>query len=375
MINRPWLGNKVAGITGSVCHIAVFSNISSVIADVPDFTDAMNGYVGEEAIDRMVRLASELHVPFFTLGSKSPAMGAQDTTDAFEQIRDCEAVDRGLLYEKRWGLGYLSMAERNNAPVKLELDFDQAHIADTPQPDDDDRWLRNRWTVSRVNGGEFTAELKTGPLGTEHGVVEDAATVNVHTDDQLQGQAGWRQHMGTLDEDRWSDIPLNLVRSPALINTYASLPIGARTTVANPPDEMPPETIDVVYGGLQERLNPKEWVASLITFPASAYRVYRVGPSPGNLGRLNSKLSYLAVAVDSDDTSLLVATPGVIWDTTATSLDLNIDGEKVTATVISGSSSPQTFTVTRSVNAVVKSHRVGATVSLWQPPVYALVGV
>jgi hypothetical protein len=36
-------------------------------------------------------------------------------------------------------------------------------------------------------------------------------------------------------------------------------------------------------------------------------------------------------------------------------------------TAISGSSSPQTFTVTRSVNGVVKAQSSGAAVALFQP--------
>jgi hypothetical protein len=39
----------------------------------------------------------------------------------------------------------------------------------------------------------------------------------------------------------------------------------------------------------------------------------------------------------------------------------------MTVTDISGSSSPQTFTVTRSVNGVVKSHAIGDPVRLFTP--------
>ena len=39
-------------------------------------------------------------------------------------------------------------------------------------------------------------------------------------------------------------------------------------------------------------------------------------------------------------------------------------------TAVSGASSPQTFTVTRSINGVVKIHSAGETVELAQPRVY-----
>jgi hypothetical protein len=44
-----------------------------------------------------------------------------------------------------------------------------------------------------------------------------------------------------------------------------------------------------------------------------------------------------------------------------------IGGERMTVTAVTGSSSPQTLTVTRSVNGVVKSHATGVPVVLADP--------
>lgn len=370
VLNRPAPHNGTSASDGSVCHVAVFSNLSAI----PDLTDAMNGFAGELAHDRIERLCGELDIAYASHAWTSLAMGPQTTDSGVQQLRDAEAVDGGTLHETGWGLGFLSSAERNNAGVSMPLNFNAGHISDTPTPDDDDRWLTNRWTCNRSNGGEFTAELSYGPLGIEFGAIEDSAAVNVETDAQLQGQAGWRVHLGTIDENRWSSLSLNFARNPDLIDTYASLPYGARTTLSNPPPEMPPDPVDVVVDGYSEHLDPKLWTATLNTFPASTYRVYTVASRAGNLGRLDSKLSYLPAAIGTGDTSILVATSGVIWDTTEANFDLNIRGERVTVTNITGASSPQTFTITRSVNGVVKSHPVAAKVSLWQPPVYALAG-
>jgi hypothetical protein len=61
-----------------------------------------------------------------------------------------------------------------------------------------------------------------------------------------------------------------------------------------------------------------------------------------------------------------------LWTTTGTPFDINLDGERCTVTAVSGASSPQTFTVTRSVNGVSKAHAVGATVALWTPVYYGI---
>lgn len=52
--------------------------------------------------------------------------------------------------------------------------------------------------------------------------------------------------------------------------------------------------------------------------------------------------------------------------------DISVGGEQITVTDITGGSSPQTFTVIRSVNGVSKSQAEGTAVALFNPPILAL---
>ena len=63
-----------------------------------------------------------------------------------------------------------------------------------------------------------------------------------------------------------------------------------------------------------------------------------------------------------------------LWTTSAGDFpfDINIGGEQITVTNITGASSPQTFTVTRSVNGVVKAQSSGADVRLFFPMILAV---
>jgi hypothetical protein len=63
-----------------------------------------------------------------------------------------------------------------------------------------------------------------------------------------------------------------------------------------------------------------------------------------------------------------------LWTTAAANFpfDVAIGGERVTVMGITGSSSPQAFTVARSVNGVVKPQSSGADVRLFYPPIAAL---
>ena len=42
---------------------------------------------------------------------------------------------------------------------------------------------------------------------------------------------------------------------------------------------------------------------------------------------------------------------------------VDVEGERVTVTAVSGASSPQTWTVTRSTNGVSKAHSAGVTIT------------
>jgi len=82
--------------------------------------------------------------------------------------------------------------------------------------------------------------------------------------------------------------------------------------------------------------------------------------------------SQLAAGIDADDLTLSVAvTAGPLWTTDTNEMPIVIDvgGEHMTVTAISGASSPQTFTVgARSVNGVVLAHDSGTPVTIARRP-------
>ena len=92
-------------------------------------------------------------------------------------------------------------------------------------------------------------------------------------------------------------------------------------------------------------------------------------------GRADTDGPTLHADITSGATSMQVDTttsgsPAVDHRRPATSRSTSsIAGEQITVTSISGSSSPQTFTITSSVNGVVKAHTAGAAVRLFIPPV------
>ncbi|MEU3095501.1 hypothetical protein ABZ690_11950 [Streptomyces sp. NPDC006967] len=94
--------------------------------------------------------------------------------------------------------------------------------------------------------------------------------------------------------------------------------------------------------------------------------------------RADTDGSELDSGVDEDDTTLVVAvTAGPVWVPSAVlpaefPFDIRVGGEVMTVTAVSGTTSPQTFSVVRSVNGVVKPHEAGADVRLATPAIVAL---
>lgn len=353
-------------------HMSIGHVIISSDPDFPNLAEAAHGYVGEQAHTRMTRVADEEGIRFTTAASVSAEMGPQSIATFLDVIRDAEAADQGVLYEKDFGLAYQSLHERLNASVGLPLDVDAGHLGAEPEPADDDQRLRNLWEVTRTGASPQTFSDEDS-IATE-GTYSDAATVNVNTDAQALDAASWLVHLGTVTEDRWPSLALNLASPDGrdLIDLWAGIGYGARVRAINPPAQVAPDPIDVVIEGKTEQFNPLAWMADMNTSPAAPYRVGVLAETSGDmnpdLGWLESDSCVLATAVDSDDTSWSI-TSDPLWTTVTDDFPvlIRVGGELVQVTACTGASAPQTWTVVRSINGVVKSHAAGAAITLDQP--------
>jgi hypothetical protein len=86
--------------------------------------------------------------------------------------------------------------------------------------------------------------------------------------------------------------------------------------------------------------------------------------------------AYLGGSVTDDATEIVVAFTGLTrwisgdgeaWELAHFPFDITFGGERATVTEVAGTSSPQTFTVTRSVDGVVKPQQGGTAVHVANP--------
>lgn len=376
-------GGSVAKITidpGKAIEGVTFGHVG-VWAGVPDSNHALihNGYIGENGGDRMMRLCAEEGVPLRIIGNPHdmPPMGEQKAAAFTDLLQECADADRGMLFECRdtMSLCYRTRGSLYSQRGRLTLGYEADGVSDAIEPTDDDQSVRNDITVSRTDGSSARVQQTTGAMSVSEfpdgvGRYTDSQTYNLYLDDQLEDQAGWAVHLGTVDEARYPSIGINYAgaafKGVAAMNEAAlMLEIGDRLTVTDPPSSLPPDDIRQLVQGYSEAFGNYAHTQAFNGSPASPYDIARLTSS-----RVDTSGSQLASAYSATATSLsVVTTKGERWTTGAIYMpfDVTIGGERMTVTAISGTTTTQTFTVVRSVNGVVKAQAAGTAVNIVGP--------
>ncbi|MFJ6935684.1 hypothetical protein [Streptomyces sp. NPDC101132] len=338
-----------AGLDGaSIGHLVVFGN-----DDTETFSSADSGFTGERAGVRVERLCSEESIPARVAGfsTEQEKMGPQLPTTILDLLAECEATDGGILLEDRdrAALVYRGRSSMYNQTPRLTLPYSQ--LAPPMEPVDDDRLLRNQSTVRRDGGSWATEAREDGPLSIADppdgaGLYDQDVTLSLASDDQCQRIAGWLTHRGTWDESRYPSITLRLHSHPDLVADTCRVDVGDVIRVTDLPSWLPPGDLDLLVEGYEETWGPFSWEITFACSPAGIWTVNRAAAGSRN----DTAGTELAVAVDADDTTLVVDVhEGPLWTTDAEDcpLTVTVDGEDMTATAITGDIEDQyTRTVT-----------------------------
>lgn len=374
--DRTGLGDTAIG------HVSVSSTITSIF----DVITQLNGYAGEPAGARLTRLAGEGRVPLMQIGNPTDTelMGVQPQAKLVDLIGQCAASDLGVLYEPRdmVGLGYRARHTLYSQRPALTLDYAAGELADDLQTTDDDQNTSNDITITRAGGSSARAELTTGPMSTADpedggvGPYDEAVTLSLASDDQVDDQAWWRLHLGTVDEARYPQVVVAresyAVRAnPALDAAVLAADVGDLLKITNTPVSVAPDGVAGLIQGVTEYLANTEHRITLNCTPGSPWDV--AATDDALLGRVDTAQSTLAGSATAGATVLSVATPGTTWTTDPAEMpfDVRVGGEIMRVTAITSTTSPQTFTVVRSVNGVVKGHAAGVAL---RPATPAIVG-
>lgn len=391
-------------------HLAVYGD--NAFGASPFLIDAAaRGMVMERPVFRAKRIAQEYGFELDWIGEggenggstlfdgDGKPMGAQRVVNVLDLLNDAEKVDGGILYEKRALSGFQFRTTESMSARSSWVTLNQGtskHITDaTPVPDD--RNLCNRFTASRADGGEFQLSLDAGAMSTLApssggiGVVDRGGSFNLASETDLPDIASYRVARGTINQERYPSIVVDLHRAAvngdtALVAKLRDLDIGDQVTLAALSSSWIYDDRDVLILGLNGYLDQLRHTLKLVTTPAELLRVWTPGSTTSTaseFARADSDYTTLNAGLTATAGSLtiLVAATRSFWVNSTTHpnnfpFDVITGGEvmRVTAgTAPAGQN--QTWTVTRSINGVVKTHVAGQKISLVKPNYLALGGI
>jgi hypothetical protein len=268
----------------AIGHISVWDDLSD---GDNAYEDAVTAWSGETAASRLDRVAAEegIEISLAASFTDTHTMGGQRAQPLYEVLQDTADVDGGILYEHRWDnrLAYRDRISLYNQTPKLVLDYTaDGHVMPPLRPKPDDQNTKNDVTVTRTSASSYRTRLEEGPLSIlEHpngvGPYPDGVTLKLETDDQARAQAGWRLHLGTVDEDRYAEVNVWLQSAPSLEDQVLSVDSGDRMQIENPPGKFQYDTIDLLVGGYREFINQYRWEFSFLCEPASPWDVAHAG--------------------------------------------------------------------------------------------------
>ncbi|MFF9199955.1 hypothetical protein ACF09L_32590 [Streptomyces sp. NPDC014779] len=345
-VSGNW-GANTEGMT--IGHLSAFDTPGNgILPGVTIYESADDGFDGEQANARMLRLASEeaatVALSIVKGGDSTEALGPQRPAALLELLRAAAETDGGILAEAldKSALVYRDRQTLYNQTPALTLDYTAGGEVGPPlEPTEDDQRTRNDITVTRAGGSFGRAVQEEGPLSIKApplgvGVYDEQVTLSLHSDEQAEPIAWWRLHLATWDEARYPSVRLMLHKAPHLIPSFLKLRVGDRIQILNPPDWLPPGPIDLIVQGWNEVLGLYTWDVVLTCAPAGPWTV-GVLDDPEQ-GRVDTEGSVTAAAVGAADTRIPIAAIDGPWtqDPADFPFGLIVGGEEVTATAITG---------------------------------------
>lgn len=385
-------GPKTVGPDGSLKSISHLSFFSGTTPSA--IYRALTGYAGETAGRRIQRLCAENNVGFVGVGDldDTMAMGAQGVDKLIDLLYDCEDADMGFLSETRdaFGLGYRTRSSMYNRTPVLALSYTaDGNVDGQLVPTDNDVRVINDSNVQRKGGSSARYVLTTGPMSTASvanggiGTYPENPTINLASDSNALEVAGWHVNVGTVDEQRFDNISVNIGNTItnhnliSLADQMCAVDTGDLITIGSPPVWINTDLISALRVGSTEKFDQLNYTIAYNTIPSSPFVV-----GVWDTSRWSDDGTTVQTGIDTVTTAFqgLIPTtsPGSsLWITVAYLATIgetwvNFDvmastGERLTVTDITGVNNPQTWTVIRSVNGVVAPLPAGTIITLRNP--------
>jgi hypothetical protein len=366
------VGQNAYNLDGAYGHVLATSDTTLDLTGGSNFVQAFNGYQGERAADRVVRLGGEQGIGVNVVGSAvdTVRMGRQKPNTLTALWEECRASDGALMYDAPNGLNLVFRTRRHRQDQAVQLTLSKATDIVPPfQPIIGPVLTRNDVTVTNLNGAEARSVAATGtrsvsPPPAGAGRYRKTIKVNLADDLLLDDRAEWEVNLGTVDRRWYRNITIDLLKSPALIDPLIALRPGDLITLTG----AEPDDVSIHLINIEWTIESKAIKAVLTCVPADAWAVgkyddtaTRKGPTFATVGAAGATISA---------TTLPVTNPVLAdcWSTTASGYGIRVLGEVMTVTAASAPAGTgpytQNLTVVRGVNGAARAHFAGETIDL-----------
>lgn len=349
---------------------------------------ASNGYPGERAGTRFLRLAGEAGVAGVLVGNAADTqpMGPQKPDTLLKLFTECAHTEDALLFDSRTAIAVVFRTRRSRFGQTPALALTYGTNVSPPLTENlDDLGVTNRVTLSNRDGSTATSVRTTGPvsiLAPPAGVGEykggSDLMINVaNPAAQLQNLSDWYLARGTVEGSRYPSVMVDLLAFPALRAAACAVEIGDLITIAGRDAEL----ILLQVIGVTETIGTHRQTLEFTCIPGSIFQ--RVGLYDNAFTRYDSRPTTWNAGYSSAATTMVLTfpTPSDAWSTKTASqpYDLLAAGERIRVPVggmgaVTGAG-PYTQTITgavRAVNGVVKAQSAGASVRVADVARYAL---
>jgi hypothetical protein len=374
------------GTTGNLLSWAVggnlatdgmtFGHVYGVAGTTDDLQDydtlnAFDGYRGELAGDRFLRLCGYAKVFGFLIGNAADTqpMGPQRSGRIIDLLKEIQVTEDGPIFDAVWRTGLYLRTRKSMLNQTAKLTLPKAQCAKPLTKVTDDLVSGNRVTVRNRTGGEATYEVLTGPGSTQDppngvGLYEQTVDVNVADDADLDEIAGRWAYKLSDTTARYSSVTVDLDAQPGLETAVGLVDIGDRIFLS----DVRPGGAGLIVLGYADNWDTKfrrTWTA--VCAPDTLYNPARYDTAGV---KYDSRSTTLAVARDAVQTSWSISTtdPEDPWSTTGVPYGWTVDGETMTVTAMTAAAGAgpytQTATVTRGTNGAPKAHAVGAEIHI-----------
>lgn len=335
---RSW---RITGNThtdgAAYCHVFALSDTSVDLTGGTDARRAFDGYLGERAGWRFIRLMAENGLQAYIAGDAdlSTPMGRQRPARLLDLLDEIVKTDGALIYDEPLDQSALTIRLHNNLINQTAaLEIDWSDLVPPLGKNVDDVGTVNDVTVSNWDGSEARVEAAAGPRSVQvppGGVGRYRKTVDVSMQaaSHLPSRAGWELANGTLDRPRYPQLRIDLTARPALRSTVTNLRPGHIVELSGvEPDPVPLRVLTIERAG--------DGVRDVATLSCTPADIWLPGEYDDDVHRYDSRSTDLKAGVTSSATSLAFRTtdPGDAWSTTSVPYDVIIAGERITVTAM-----------------------------------------